>query len=1020
MNQTGAFFPTIQHLFTLHGREVAWRPPQLGALGALLAHWSLGHRSSAVVSVPTGSGKTAIALAAPFLQPKPAQRVLIVVPSQALRAQIVQAAQDLRTLADIGAWPADAAGPRVLEVTGRVSDWSKLLEYDVVVALPASISPGHYVESAAPPSDLFDMIIIDEAHHAPAPTWQAILDHFQEARSVLLTATPVRRDGKRLPGELLYHYPLRQALSEGFYKPVLPTLVDVDAGASQADVDARMVAEVVALAARPEHGTSVVLVRAATRSRLQELIARYSTAGLEVTPLHGGLSPAQQTQTRQAVAEGGVRAVGVVDMLGEGFDLPSLRILAYHDKHRSLPATLQIIGRLARVSDKHPQPSVLVTPRDADVYPHLRGAVRALYDEDPDWAELLPGLIDDELAEEHRDRAFVDAFDASFGPVAVERLRPMLRASIVEVADPKLKPTFSIGGIPEDLQPGEAFAGGRVLHAGIDSTERMLVVVVGHQPVPRWSADPALVGAEYELGIASYRQSTRQGEPSLGFVNAASKVLHDALLDAIAPSDRRAIVDPSRVSRYLDGLDRASVSAVGMRNTNAANRGTTSYRTNMGGGVDRALRTIEVSRAALGHVNLQVHDGSGATTNGGAALERGKIWITRHVPLRAYDDWIDDLAARLSNSRTGNAGPLLPTLNRGSRLEEWPEAQALAAEMDPISFARGWSLELSGRLVPIEQLQLFVADDLEFELTGHPQDEALPVVAAVPDSSSPGWDIVWRGQLHLDGRVSGDSVNVHRGFSSHAELSDLLEHYPPTVYFLDGTTTYGSTRYPRPIRQRAFRPEQFLVHDWHKAGVDITSEIDRSAAKGGRGTSVLAGLASWLDARQRTGADRWLIHNDGANEIADVVVIETLRTGEVALELWHAKASSSDVPARRVKDAQVVAAQVIRSRRWLTSTALWSTLAARLRGLAKPHATLLPGSDELDALLERLDPPAGGGWVSAQPQIRATVAIAQPGLSKAAATSEPLEGASGIDDLLAVLQDLGAADGFDLKVLGSG
>ena len=33
-------------------------------------------------------------------------------------------------------------------------------------------------------------------------------------------------------------------------------------------------------------------------------------------------------------------------MLGEGFDLPSLRIVAYHDKHKSLPATVQLIGNI--------------------------------------------------------------------------------------------------------------------------------------------------------------------------------------------------------------------------------------------------------------------------------------------------------------------------------------------------------------------------------------------------------------------------------------------------------------------------------------------------------------------------------------------------------------------------------------------------------------------------------------------------------------------------------------------------
>ncbi|SUB93759.1 Uncharacterised protein [Porphyromonas macacae] len=37
-------------------------------------------------------------------------------------------------------------------------------------------------------------------------------------------------------------------------------------------------------------------------------------------------------------------------MLGEGFDLPNLKIAAIHDERQSLPITLQFIGRFTRTS----------------------------------------------------------------------------------------------------------------------------------------------------------------------------------------------------------------------------------------------------------------------------------------------------------------------------------------------------------------------------------------------------------------------------------------------------------------------------------------------------------------------------------------------------------------------------------------------------------------------------------------------------------------------------------------------
>src|SRR5208282_6830422 len=44
----------------------------------------------------------------------------------------------------------------------------------------------------------FDLVVIDEAHHAIAPTWGRILEAFPEAYILGVTATPERLDGKGL------------------------------------------------------------------------------------------------------------------------------------------------------------------------------------------------------------------------------------------------------------------------------------------------------------------------------------------------------------------------------------------------------------------------------------------------------------------------------------------------------------------------------------------------------------------------------------------------------------------------------------------------------------------------------------------------------------------------------------------------------------------------------------------------------------------------------------------------------
>jgi Type III restriction enzyme, res subunit len=112
----------------------AWRPPQLGAIGALMAHWSLPRATAALVSLPTGTGKTAVGVAAPHILH--ANRALVVVPSMELRRQMSLSFRDEGVLRRIGALPDDEVRPVTVELTGRVGDWAGLQRADVVVAIP--------------------------------------------------------------------------------------------------------------------------------------------------------------------------------------------------------------------------------------------------------------------------------------------------------------------------------------------------------------------------------------------------------------------------------------------------------------------------------------------------------------------------------------------------------------------------------------------------------------------------------------------------------------------------------------------------------------------------------------------------------------------------------------------------------------------------------------------------------------------------------------------------------------------
>jgi type I restriction enzyme R subunit len=82
--------------------------------------------------------------------------------------------------------------------------------------------PGLYREY---PHDFFDLIIVDECHRGSArdeSNWREILEYFEPAFQLGMTATPLREDNRdtyRYFGNPLYTYSLRQGIDDGFLAP---------------------------------------------------------------------------------------------------------------------------------------------------------------------------------------------------------------------------------------------------------------------------------------------------------------------------------------------------------------------------------------------------------------------------------------------------------------------------------------------------------------------------------------------------------------------------------------------------------------------------------------------------------------------------------------------------------------------------------------------------------------------------------------------------------------------------------
>lgn len=199
-----------------------------------------------------------------------------------------------------------------------------------------------------------NVVIIDEAHHIAAKTWNNVKSKFKPLKIIQFTATPFRNDNKKIDGKIIYNYPLSNAQKEGYFTKInFNPVIEYDISKSDLAVAKKSIA---ILKNDIENGYDhLLLVRAGSKNRALDLYENI------YKKLYSNYNPVLITsdQTKNANKDNlsklrslESRIVVCVDMFGEGIDLPNLKIAAIHDKYKSLPITLQFIGRFARVNNE--------------------------------------------------------------------------------------------------------------------------------------------------------------------------------------------------------------------------------------------------------------------------------------------------------------------------------------------------------------------------------------------------------------------------------------------------------------------------------------------------------------------------------------------------------------------------------------------------------------------------------------------------------------------------------------------
>ncbi len=161
------------------------RNPQIGAVHAVHAHWSVSNATATIV-MPTGTGKTEVMLS--ILVSAGCSKLLVVVPTDPLRAQLARKFLTLGILKSSGCsvLRTEAKYPIICTLKHLPKDAAEVDEIfkrcQVVVttsSIAGQCAPSVQERMAYHCPFLF----IDEAHHVEAPTWSAFKREIQEPES---------------------------------------------------------------------------------------------------------------------------------------------------------------------------------------------------------------------------------------------------------------------------------------------------------------------------------------------------------------------------------------------------------------------------------------------------------------------------------------------------------------------------------------------------------------------------------------------------------------------------------------------------------------------------------------------------------------------------------------------------------------------------------------------------------------------------------------------------------------------
>lgn len=222
-------------------------------------------------------------------------------------------------------------------------------------------------------SDYYDFIIVDEFHHAAAPSYQKLLEYYEPKILLGLTATPERCDGAdifkyfddRVSTEIRLNEAINRKLLSPFQYFAVTDTIDLSKlkwGRRGYDItelsnlytgnDLRVKQIIQSIDKYVTNIDEITGLGFCVSVEHAKFMAKsFSDRNIPSIALHGNSKESERDDAKRKLVSGEIKFIFVVDLYNEGVDIPEINTVLFLRPTESLTVFLQQLGRGLRLSD---------------------------------------------------------------------------------------------------------------------------------------------------------------------------------------------------------------------------------------------------------------------------------------------------------------------------------------------------------------------------------------------------------------------------------------------------------------------------------------------------------------------------------------------------------------------------------------------------------------------------------------------------------------------------------------------